>query len=78
MTVNKKLADTIALALKIDVSEVTPELGAGVIDKWDSLGHLEVLMNVEEAFGVRFDTEEMLQYNTVALITDALEKAGAL
>jgi acyl carrier protein len=36
-----------------------PELTAHEVDRWDSLSHIDMILLVEEAFGVRFRTREI-------------------
>jgi acyl carrier protein len=34
--------------------QVTPEMTANDVEKWDSLSHLAMIMAVEKEFGIRF------------------------
>jgi acyl carrier protein len=36
-----------------------PEMTAHEIDRWDSLSHIDMILLVEEAFGIRFRTREI-------------------
>ena len=47
---------------------LTPETRASAVDGWDSLAHVRIMVAIEEAFGVRFDTSEIT----------TLENVGAL
>jgi len=36
-----------------------PEMTAHEVDRWDSLSHMDMILLVEEAFGIRFRTREI-------------------
>jgi len=36
-----------------------PEMTAQEVDRWDSLSHMDMILLVEEAFGIRFRTREI-------------------
>lgn len=64
-----------------DIFQLTPEQvhpGASpdTIANWDSLRHLNLVLALEQEFGVEFTPEEIEQMLSVELITDLLtEKA---
>lgn len=58
--------------LPADISE----LALGAFDTWDSLGHFNLMMALEEAYGVRFSMDEMVELKSIALITQALQSRG--
>jgi acyl carrier protein len=39
--------------------EVTPQLTAKDVDGWDSLTHIRLILSVEKAFKIRFNTSEI-------------------
>jgi acyl carrier protein len=38
------------------------------MDEWDSLAHLNIVLGVEEAFGVRFAPERILELTNIEAI----------
>lgn len=44
------------------------------IPEWDSLGHLNLMLALEEAFNVSFSVEEMPRLVSVAAITAKLDE----
>ena len=38
------------------------------IEGWDSLGHLRLIMNIEQAFGISFETSEISEIDSVNAI----------
>jgi acyl carrier protein len=58
--------------------EVTLELSAGSIESWDSFGHLQAILALEQEFGARFAPEQIPKLITVALLQRALWEQGVL
>ena len=54
-----KLTETFREILEDDEIELTPETTAKDVEDWDSLSHIQLLVAVEQAFGVRFNTGEV-------------------
>ena len=44
------------------------------IDKWDSLGHLRLIMAVESEFGIKFQTERISHLTSLELLLSEIEK----
>ena len=73
MDVKEKVFEVIAEVCEVDKSEVTLESSVGDFPAWDSMGHLAILSNVEEAFDISFDPEEMMELEDVNDIIKAVE-----
>lgn len=59
---------------KYDPSD--PDLGVGSFPEWDSLGTFNILLLVEQEYGVRFNTEEMAELKTIKNIRKKLLEIG--
>ena len=44
-------------ALQVPAEWVRPDLAFGDLPQWDSMGHMEVMMYLEEQFGVEINTD---------------------
>jgi len=64
------VADIFALPLE----HVRPESSPDTIDSWDSLKHLEIVLALEQEFGVQFSPEEIEQLLSVELMAALLEE----
>lgn len=53
-----------------------PELGPGSCPEWDSLAHFNLLLLVEETYGVQFTTDELSSLRTLGQISDCLREKG--
>ncbi|ENY71966.1 hypothetical protein G114_10545 [Aeromonas diversa CDC 2478-85] len=52
------------------------QLGPGAFPEWDSLGHFNFLLLVEQAFSVRFESDELASMKRLEDIRDALLRRG--
>jgi acyl carrier protein len=75
--VPSSLRDILADVLEISPEEVTPELGVGTIDNWDSFRHLQAILAVEGEYGIQFDPSRIAELTTVSLIQAELVAKGA-
>lgn len=53
-----------------------PTLGVGSFAEWDSLGHFNFLLLVEETFGLQFSVDEITELKTLAQVRDNLAARG--
>lgn len=74
MNVSEKIKEVVATVCETEVSSVTEESTIGDFPQWDSMGHLTILSNVEEAFDINFEPEEMMDLEDVHDIIEAVEE----
>ena len=55
-------------AFSVPVERMTADASPDTIETWDSIQHLNLVMALEEAFGVQFDPEEIEQLLSVELV----------
>ena len=48
------------------------------VDAWDSVGHLNLILELEKAFGIKFEIEEMFELEKLKDIENILRKKKAL
>lgn len=53
----EQVRGVLALALQVPEELITPDLNFGDLPQWDSLGHMEVMMRLEENFGVEINAD---------------------
>lgn len=51
-------------------------LGLGSFPEWDSLGHFNLLLLIEQHFTVRFEPQELAELKSLADIRQALQRKG--
>lgn len=56
---------------------INNEMTANEVDKWDSLSHLTMISEVENAFGIKFKLKELIKMKNVGdLLTLIKEKTA--
>jgi acyl carrier protein len=73
-----KLRKTIAEVLEIPAEDITSEASSDNIEAWDSLKHLDIVLNIERAYRVKFKTSEIAELVSVASIEQLLRQYHAL
>jgi acyl carrier protein len=59
----------------IDVTDINDDAAPGTIEQWDSLRQMNLVIALEEEFGVRFSeeqTEQMVSFKLICLIVREL------
>jgi acyl carrier protein len=73
---NERVRHILAVVLEIPEHEVTERLSAEQTTNWDSIRHLDLVMALEEAFGVSFSSEELGALTSYHAIAEALGRRG--
>lgn len=77
MEIKEKVFEIVANVCETEPANITEQSTIGDFAGWDSMGHLTILSNVEEAFDINFEPEEMMDLEDVADIVKAVsEKIG--
>lgn len=61
----------------VPIAELTEASSPQTIEPWDSMGHLNLVLALEQAFAVQFSPEEIAAMTTVQLAADTLTAKGA-
>jgi acyl carrier protein len=63
--------------LDIAPETITLETSPDAVASWDSLGHLNLVMALEEEFGITLSPEDAIAMRSVGEICRVLRRAGA-
>jgi len=58
---SRQVQEVLAEALQVPLEQVVPDLHFGDLPQWDSMGHMEVMMFLEERFGVEITSETIAE-----------------
>ena len=77
MTTIEKLNGIFRTVFDNDEINIRPEMTANDVDGWDSLSHVNLILAVEQGFGIRFAQKELLTFKNVGDLLRGIEsKAG--
>lgn len=68
-----RVCEVVAETFGLPSTDVTATTTRDDIPEWDSIGHLNLALQIEETFGVSFSVEEMSRLNSVAAIAEEVE-----
>jgi len=71
-----QVKNVVARTFDVSVEDIEPESGHETISGWDSIGHLQLMMQVELSFGVRFSTDQIRQPRNVRELCELLNSMG--
>jgi acyl carrier protein len=73
---SQRIQSLLAEAIQVPEEMVTPDLSFGDLPQWDSLGHMEVMLRLEDEFGVAIDADTIAQLISIPEICSFLEDKG--
>ncbi len=72
-----RLTSIAAEVFKVSPESIGADLKAGMIESWDSMGHLELFMAIESNWGLKFTTDEIVRLLSIKDIAENIsEKIG--
>jgi acyl carrier protein len=74
---SRVLHEVIGRALKVAADSISDESSPETLRRWDSLHHLDLMNTVEDEYGVRFSTAEIMKAKSVGDIRRLLLEKGA-
>jgi acyl carrier protein len=74
--VPSSLCNIVADILELPPEQVTPDLNAEAVGHWDSFTHLQLILALEDEYGVQFDPQRIPELTRVSLLQAELEKNG--
>jgi acyl carrier protein len=70
----QNLQEVVSKAFGIPANEITDELEYQSIPEWDSVSHLVLVTELESAYGITIEMEDVLTIGSVAKIKELLKK----
>ncbi|MDD5467435.1 MAG: acyl carrier protein [Anaerolineales bacterium] len=66
----RRIQEVLAQAFQVPQELVTPDLRFGDLPQWDSMGHMEVMMRLEEHFGVEINADTIAALTSIPAIRE--------
>lgn len=71
---NAKVRDVLVQLLGVDLSELAVNARQDQVERWDSLGHMNLMLALEEEFSIRFTNDEIATLKSIETIADSIDK----
>ena len=76
MTLNDRLAGVFEKAFGLETGKFSPNLAPEDVPNWDSVGHMNLVMFLEQEFGGPFEVDEIMEMSSPQKIIDILKGKG--
>ena len=70
----KKVEEVFREELELDDLVLTDETTADDVEEWDSLSHVQLVVSLEKAFGIKFSSREILSWENIGDLIDCIAK----
>lgn len=70
----EKIIEIMSEVFEVPVNEFPAEIKQENIDNWDSLRHLNLIVELEDAFDKSFEPEEISEMTSIDKIIEFIEK----
>ena len=76
MPLESRVREVVAETFSVSVDSVSECTEPNDVPHWDSLGHMNLIAEVEKAFGVTFEVDEITEAINVGAIVKLLREKG--
>lgn len=73
---DEKIKRAVASTFGLPLDEISDSLSPEEVRGWDSLGHLRLVMALQESFGIEFEVDEIMNMENVAKIKEIVARRG--
>ena len=74
----EQLFQVFADVLKVEIASVTEASSPETTPNWDSLATVNLVAELEQAFGVQFDILEIVEFHSVGIVKSILMEKGVV
>ena len=69
----KKVNEIFCYELDNEDIVLNDDTTADDVEEWDSLSHVQLIVAIEKAFGIKFTSNEILSWSNVGQLVDSIE-----
>jgi acyl carrier protein len=73
-----RVRQTMASVWNVPAADIPEDADTTSLPSWDSLRHMELMLELEMSFGVRIPADELPELTSVGAIEEALREHGAV
>jgi acyl carrier protein len=72
--IKERIRNVMAIVFGIEAKQIMDNAEPGVIESWDSLRHMSLIVALEEEFDITFTDDEMTELLNMELITSIVSE----
>jgi acyl carrier protein len=69
-----QIESVVAEVLGEDKVSLSAQTTADSVEGWDSLSHIQIVVGLENAFGIRFSAAELIDFQNVGALADGIKR----
>ena len=73
-----RIKHVMAVVFEVDINQINENTSPDCLEKWDSLGHMNIILALEEEFGATFTDDEIAEMLNFELINMILRNKDGL
>ncbi len=77
MAIAERLANVFDEAFGLETEKFSVDLAPEDVPNWDSVGHMNLVMQLEKEFSGQFEVDEIMEMSSPAKIIEILKSKGA-
>jgi acyl carrier protein len=66
--IEKKIKKVMANVFNTNIDDISEETSTDTLSNWNSLGHMTLVVALEEEFGIEFQDEDVIEMNSYPLL----------
>lgn len=70
------LQEVVARSLRVPAASISDDTRPETLPRWDSLRHLDLMTGIEDTYGIRFSTADIMRAKSVREIRILLREKG--
>ena len=74
MDVQEKVIQVLINIFQVSPDKISTETTSDNVENWDSMNHINMILALEQEFGIRYDEEQVVSMLSVEEIIDATEE----
>lgn len=72
----EKVFKIIGQVMNVPAAEIRESSSPETLKRWDSFQHMNIVLALEEEFGIRFTEEEIFQMASAGIVVEILQEKG--
>lgn len=70
----ERICEVFSIVMGIGKEEIKDEATSDNLEVWDSLKHMDLILSLEDKFGIRFTDSEIVNMNSLVLIKQTIKE----